>query len=177
MYQDAYLPLLLSVARTIQAPADSLKQLIQAESGWDPAAYNKSGAVGLLQFMPQTLKSMRLLPSDLDAAVPAAGAVPEEVKQKVREAFLLKYPTVESQLQGPVQQYLLKGAPYTTEQSLFLQVFYPAYRFVPTSLLFPAAVRNANPGIDTVQDYIDFVKKKPKPSLWRRLKARFSSAP
>ncbi len=148
-----------------------LQNVITLESGWDPQAMNaSSGAVGLIQFMPRTLKGMGLLSASVAALVPATGAVPSEAKDAVADDFFSKYPTAESQLAGPVVQYLKQYKPYPTEQSTYLAVFYPAYRFVSPDTAFPAAVQAQNPGIDTVQSYVDLVKKKPKSRpFWKRL--------
>lgn len=144
----------------IQNPA-WLDALINFESRWNPAAYNKvSGATGLIQFMPRTMKDLKLIPADISARIPNSGTVPEEIKQEARRAFLARYPDVASQMTGPVKQYLARYAPYPTEQSLYMAVFYPAYRNVPPTTAFNAAVRAQNPGIDTVQHYVDYVRKR-----------------
>lgn len=156
----AFHPALIDTAGKLQASPEDLHALIQAESAWNPAAYNPSGAVGLIQFMPQTLKDYGLLSAALAEKVPTRGEVPEEVKQEVRREFLAKWPTVEAQLRGPVLTYLSRYKPFPTRQSLYLSVFYPAYRNASPDTAFPANVRAQNPGIDTVQDYVDHVEKR-----------------
>jgi soluble lytic murein transglycosylase-like protein len=47
-----------------------------------------------------------------------------------------------------------------TEQNLYLTVFYPKYRNLDPNEPFPIEVRNANKGINTPQDYVDYVNKK-----------------
>lgn len=153
-------PALIDAAQVLGTAPEDLHALIQAESAWNPAAYNPSGAVGLLQFMPQTLKDYGLLSAALAEKVPTRGVVPEAVKQEVRKEFLAKWPTVEAQLRGPVVKYLSRYKPFPTRQSLYMAVFYPAYRNMPPDTAFPATVKAQNPGIDTVQDYVNHVEKR-----------------
>lgn len=151
---------LIEVAEKISANPEDLHALIQAESAWNPAAYNPSGAVGLIQFIPQTLKDFGLLSAGLAERVPSRGAVPEAIKQEVRKEFLAKWPTAEAQLRGPVVTYFSRYKPFPTRQSLYLSVFYPAYRNSAPDTAFPTSVRAQNPGIDTVQDYVNHVEKR-----------------
>lgn len=160
MWNETYRDLLNSVARGLGADPETLKNLIEFESGWNPLAYNPSGAVGLIQFMPATLRDMGLLPPSLLSLMPDTGIVSETAKQAIRKYFTETYPTIVSQLSGPVPKYLQRWKPFPTEQSLYMAVFYPAYRSASPDTLFPPKVRTANPGIDTVQNYVDFVKKK-----------------
>jgi hypothetical protein len=155
-----YPPALIDTAQKLGAKPEDLHALIQAESAWNPAAYNPSGAVGLIQFMPQTLKDYGLLSARLAEQVPTRGVVPEAVKQEVRREFLTKWPNAEAQLRGPVLTYLSRYKPFPTRQSLYLSVFYPAYRNSPPDTLFPANVQAQNPGIARVQDYVDHVEKR-----------------
>lgn len=114
--------------------------LIQFESAGNPAARNKiTGARGLIQFMHSTAK---------------------ELGYKDADDLYKKYPTFDSQLQTPVYNYLKKYAPFPTKQSLYMAVFYPAARSWPPAKLFSPLVRKQNPGIDTVQSYIDRVEKR-----------------
>lgn len=158
MSRSALVTAAASAAR-IQDPA-WLDALIMFESGWNPRAYNKvSGATGLIQFMPRTMKDFGFLPADLAARIPASGAVPDALKQEVRDAFLARYPTVEAQMQGPVAKYLARYAPYPTEQSLYMAIFYPAFRGASLTQTFPDTVQAQNPGITTVGDYVKKVRR------------------
>jgi hypothetical protein len=118
-----------------------LDGLIRFESGWDPAAENKiSGARGLIQFMPSTAKILGYRDAD---------------------DLVEKYPDIPSQLLGPVAAYFKLPAskgPWPTKQSLYMSVFYPAYRSVTPDTMMSSLVRSENPGIDTVQDYMNFVE-------------------
>jgi hypothetical protein len=119
------------------ADAAWLDRLIQFESRWNPLARNPiSGARGLIQFMPGTARNMGYASAD---------------------ALAESLPDAQQQLRGPVQNYLANYAPFPTKQSLYMSVFYPAARFWPPSDMFSARVRRQNPGIVTVQDYIDKV--------------------
>jgi hypothetical protein len=117
-----------------------LSALIQFESRGNPAARNtKTGARGLIQFLHSTAR---------------------ELGYKDADDLVKKNPTFDGQLAGPVYLYLKKYAPFPTKQSLYMAVFYPAARTWQPSRMFPANVTKANPGIYTVQDYIDFVERK-----------------
>lgn len=148
-----------AAAARVQDPS-WLDSLVMFESGWNARAYNAtSGATGLLQWIPRTMKAFGFLPADLAARIPSSGALSSSLKQEVRDAFLARYPTVEAQMAGPVKAYLAKYAPYPTEQSLYMAIFYPAFRSVSPSTAFPDSVRAQNPGIDTVADYVRKVKR------------------
>ena len=117
-----------------------LWSLIQFESGGNPAARNAiTGARGLIQFMHATAR---------------------ELGYKNADDLYTKNPTFDAQIRGPVYQYLKKYAPFQTKQSLYMAVFYPAARSWNPGTFFPAIVRKQNPGIDTVQNYIDRVERK-----------------
>ncbi len=161
-YNASYEPLLQAVASQLGMQRDWLYNVIMMESAWNPAAYNNSGAVGLIQFMPQTQKSMRLLSSTADNMVPSKGQVSEAAKQAARDDFMSKYPDVESQLQDPVLAYFKQYKSYPTAQSVYMAVFYPGvdsfYRFADPNTVFPDNVQAANPGIVTIADYINHVQ-------------------
>lgn len=130
------------VAGALSIPALWLKNLINFESGGNPQAVNKyTGARGLIQFMPSTAKAMGFKdPLDL----------------------VTQYPDYVSQLRGPVYAYFQMPGnkpPYPTEQSLYMTVFYPAFRNVSPLTPFPKNVQEVNPGIVLVQDYINKVKR------------------
>ncbi len=159
MYSSDYDSVLNAVAASLGMNPAWLYNVISLESNWDPDAYNKSGAVGLIQFMPKTLKDYGMLSTQLAAKIPT-GTVPEAVKQEVRNEFLAKYPDVVSQLQGPVQKYFKRYGSYPTEQSVYMTVLYPAYRNASLDTPFDAAVQAQNPGIKTVGDYVALVQSR-----------------
>lgn len=64
------------------------------------------------------------------------------------------YPSAAEQLRGPVLTYLSPYMPFPSEQSLYLAVFYPAARDWAIGRAFPQNVRDENPGIVTVSDYV-----------------------
>jgi hypothetical protein len=131
-----------STAARLGVPPDSLNKLIAFESAWNPLAKNPiSGARGLIQFTHKTAQGLGFLNAD---------------------DLVNKYPTVESQLAGPVLSYLSKYKPFGNPfpQSLYLSVFYPAYRFSSLNTEFSDTVKKQNPGIKYVGDYIAKVEKK-----------------
>lgn len=128
------------VAADLGIPALWLNREIAFESGWRPNAKNpSSSARGLIQFMNKTARSMGYASSN---------------------DLVAKHPTRESQLRGPVLDYLRKFMPFTTEQSLYLSVFYPAARHWGLEREFPADVQTWNPGIVTVRDYVEHVRRR-----------------
>nr|WP_281373353.1 transglycosylase SLT domain-containing protein [Kineococcus aurantiacus] len=54
-------------------PAGLLKAVAKQESGFNPAARSRAGAVGLMQFMPATARGLGLDPTDPFASIDAAG--------------------------------------------------------------------------------------------------------
>jgi hypothetical protein len=130
------------VASRLGVPPAALDKLIAFESGWNPQARNPvSGARGLIQFMHSTARNLGFKDAD---------------------ELIKKYPTVENQLYGPVLTYLSQFKPFGNPfpQSLYLSVFYPAYRRLPLDTIFPDAVQKSNPGIKYVGDYVAKVEKK-----------------
>jgi len=116
-----------------------LASLIQFESGSNPLAQNPfSSARGLIQFMNSTARSLGY---------------------KSANDLVDKYPDFDSQLSNPVKTYLSQYSPFPTEQSLYMSVFYPAARTWDPNRVFPPAVLAVNPGITTVQSYIDKVRR------------------
>lgn len=133
---------LKDVSYSLGVPADSLRKLIQFESSFNPLARNKiTGARGLIQFLHSTARSLGF---------------------KNADDLVLQYPDIESQLRGPVYKYLSQFKPFGSPfpQSLYLSVFYPAFRNYPLNAEFPAEVQKSNPGIRFVGDYVAKVEKK-----------------
>lgn len=131
-----------TVSKKLNVNSAWLWSLIQFESRGSPAARNPiSGARGLIQFLHSTAR---------------------ELGYKDADDLVEKNPTFDKQLSGPVLKYLAKYAPFSTPQSLYMAVFYPAARTWQPSRMFPAAVIDSNPGIYTVQDYINHVEGKGK---------------
>lgn len=141
---------LFDVSQALPVEPRKLAALIDFESRWNPRAKNPlSSARGLLQFMRSTAGDL-LSVHDVD-----------HDGDRDSVDLILQYPTVEAQLRGPVLEYLARYAPFPTDQSLFMAVFYPAARRWPLDRPFPEKVQAANPGIETVGDYVNHV--------WRRV--------
>lgn len=127
---------LSEVAFSLGVPVGWLYNLIRFETAgtFDPTIKNPySSARGLIQFLDSTAKGLGYLDS---------------------YNLVKMHPTFASQLRGPVSQYLTRFKPFPNKQSLYLSVFYPRYRNRPSSTPFPPSVQKANPGIDTVGDYV-----------------------
>ncbi len=127
--------ILADVAADVGTTPESLYRLIAFESKWDPQAKNpRSSARGLIQFIDDTA---------IWLGFPGGSA------QLIQE-----FPTVATQLNGPVREYLKRYGPFTDEFQLFMAVFYPAARTWPADQPFPANVQAVNPGIKTPADYV-----------------------
>jgi hypothetical protein len=132
---------LQDIALKLKIDPSWLWSLISFESKANPAARNKiTGARGLIQFLHSTAR---------------------ELGYKDADDLVKKHPTFDSQLKTPVYNYLKKYQPFPTKQSLYMAVFFPRARTWAPGTLFPSNVRRDNPGIDTVQDYINYVEGKP----------------
>lgn len=130
---------ILEISQRLGVDSSDLIRLIQFESGFDPQAKNPfSSARGLLQFTDATARSLGFEDS---------------------LHLVSSYPTVEDQLQI-VEEYLVQFYPFSGKQDLYMSVFYPKFRKVDPGTVFPHSVQSVNPGIVTVQDYIDRVEKK-----------------
>ena len=106
---------------------------------WDPAILNDTTkAAGIIQFMPDTARALGY---------------------KDQYDLLQKHPTIESQLLGPVLKYFKQFAPFPSEQSFYLSVFYPAYRYKSIDTTFSPLIQQQNPGIKTVGDYVAAVRR------------------
>jgi len=131
------------VASRLGVPGQWLDALINFETGGTYDVFVKnpySSARGLIQVLDSTAQN----------EFGAADSL----------ALSNKYPTFASYMENVVWPYLRKYMPYSDKQSLYMAVFYPAYRNSPPSTIFPESVRKVNPGITTVQDYIDFVDRR-----------------
>jgi len=131
-----------SVAADIGTTPEELAQLIAFESGFNPTIKNPlpdSTARGLIQFIDSTAQDLGFNNS-LD--------------------LVTKYPTVTTQLNTPVRNYLKKYAPYPTRQALYMAVFYPAAQYWPSDKEFPERVQSWNPGIKTPADYLRLATRK-----------------
>ena len=124
-----------ALATSLGVKSKDLLVLINFESGWNPDARNAiTVARGLIQFMPDTARSLGFTSAD---------------------ELVEKYPTRQAQLDGPVRQYFQRLKPFSgSAQDLFMSVFYPAARRWSLSTPFPAPVQKSNPGIRTPLDYV-----------------------
>ena len=137
--KESELKALSDVSQSLGISKDILWNLIQFESKWNPHAKNpNSSARGLIQFTDATARNLGYKDS-LD--------------------LVTKNNSIESQLYFPVLQYLSKFKPFTTKQSLYMSVFYPVARQWPLNKAFPDTVQKSNPGIKTVQDYVNKVER------------------
>lgn len=131
---------LIEVSRKLGIEPGTLDMLITFESKWNPKAANPySSAKGLIQFVNMTARDLGFASS---------------------QHLVNSYPTVIGQLKGPVYKYLAKHKPFRNDQSLFMAVFYPRAKNWPLHKEFPQYVQKVNPGIRTVNDYMQKVYKK-----------------
>jgi len=131
---------LSNLASKLRANKQDLFNLINFESGWNPQIKNPySSARGLIQFMDTTAKGMGYNGS---------------------KDLIDTHKTRIAQLEGPVYKYLKPYAPFPTQQSLYMAVFYPKFRKVSPYTEFSDRVKKVNPNINIVQDYVDKVNRK-----------------
>lgn len=136
--KDSELKALREVAASLGISQDVLWNLIQFESKWNPQAKNpNSSARGLIQFTDATARNLGYKDS-LD--------------------LVTKNSSIESQLYFPVLKYLSQFKPFTSKQDFYMSVFYPVARKWPLNKAFPDTVQKSNPGIKTVQDYVNKVE-------------------
>ena len=129
-----------SIADENGVKPETLVGIIQNESGWNPTIHNPtSSAKGLIQFMDATAKGMGYASS---------------------QDLVNQYPDIDSQLDGPVRDYYALYRPYNSDAAFILATFYPAWRNKPLDTVMPDNVRAANPGLDTLGDYVSRVQKK-----------------
>lgn len=130
------------VARRLGVPGSWLDGLINFETAgtYDPRIKNPySSARGLIQITDARARDIGYNDS-MDAVT--------------------RNPDFSSQMYNVVYPALKPYVPFENKQALYMAVFYPAYRDVPPDTAFPPNVRKVNPGIDTVQDYIDHVDRR-----------------
>lgn len=132
----------VDLADDMGADPGHLADLIQHESGWNPAAKNpNSSASGLIQFITTTADELGVTTSELRAMTV------EEQLPYVRAYFELPR--------------ISKHWPLTNEWDLYLAVFYPGYIGLELDEVFPSDVTNVNRS-RTPQDYVDAVRKSGK---------------
>ena len=137
-------------ARRIGTKPEWLDALINFETGGTYSTTIKnprSSAIGLIQLTNAPARDMGF--SDSTSAIEAHPDFKSQMFNIVVPYFQMK------KQQNGIDNYMKK-------QSLYMAVFYPAYWDWSPNTLFPAQVRNVNPGIDTPQDYINFVDKRIK---------------
>jgi hypothetical protein len=130
-------------AGVIGVPAAWLDAIINFETAgtYSVAARNPySGAMGLIQVTDTTARSV--------FHVTDSATLSEQ------------YPEFDEYMENVVVPYFKKYAPFPTRQSFYMSVFYPAYRNSPADTVFSERIQELNPGIVTVQDYVDKVDRR-----------------
>lgn len=129
---------IIEIATDLEVNPDDLIKLIDFESGFDPQAKNPySSARGLIQFVDKTARELGFQNS-LD--------------------LVTLHPTVKDQLQI-VYEYLARYYPFANSKELYLSVLYPTWRKKPLETVLPADIQLKNPGIVTLQDYVDKIER------------------
>jgi hypothetical protein len=143
-YPRAGLPLAREIVATAARLGTNpvwLAHLINFESAGQFSSSVKnprSGATGLIQFMPATAKGMGTTTAALSRLTPV---------QQMRW----------------VESYLRARGSLKTPQALYMAVFYPvAMQWSPTKR-FPSWVTKSNPGIYTPGDYVKKVEARARP--------------
>lgn len=126
---------IVRVANSVGANPYHLANLINFESGGSTSVYNRrgSGAVGLIQFIPPTARSL--------------GTSTDELS-KMNSSEQMQY----------VEKYLKQfGSNLNTEQKLYMAVFFPKWMHKDIDEPFPKWALEKNDGIRTPRDYIRMV--------------------
>lgn len=63
-YDGPWIDVARSAARRHGVPEDLFLRLVTQESGWDPEALSRAGAIGLAQLMPDTARLLGVNPQD-----------------------------------------------------------------------------------------------------------------
>ncbi|NCY03782.1 MAG: hypothetical protein EBX36_12970, partial [Planctomycetia bacterium] len=139
-----------------------LARVMWAESRMKPTAVNPtSGATGLIQFMPTTA-------GKLGTTTEALRGMTFLQQMRYVGDYLIKVAGGEW---VPGVQGLLD-----TQFKMAASVFYPAWTYRDPSTVLPENVRAANPGINTMGQYVDFVLRA-KPPGETVASARLPGAP
>lgn len=129
----------LEISKKLSVNPKWLWNLIHFESKWNPSAYNPlSSAKGLIQITDSSAR---------------------KIGYKDSYDAITRNKTRTDQLRNVVYPYLKRHTPFTTEQSLYMSVFYPAAKNWPETKAFPDSVLRVNPGIRTPLDYMKKVYK------------------
>ncbi|MGC8517905.1 MAG: lytic transglycosylase domain-containing protein [Steroidobacteraceae bacterium] len=109
--RGTYQPTVMAAAAKYGVPVPILNALIQRESGWDPDAVSKKGAIGLTQLMPGTAASLGVNPHNpVEAIYGGAHYLAEQYKRfGTWQAALIGYN------EGPTAY--AKGVRYPSAQS------------------------------------------------------------
>lgn len=153
-------PALVELGRQIDADPAWLANVIQWESRWNPAAYNRgSGASGLLQFMPATAKRLGTTTAEI------RGMTAAEQMRFIAAYFRPFSGRLRSQL------------------DTYMAVFYPAAVGKGPGYRFPARVEQQNPGIRVAADYARKANAVARltggdgpPSTWANVRTRLGLA-
>lgn len=130
---------LYQAAAAIGIPAQWLYNQIQEESGFNPAARNPyTNARGLIQFMPATARALGF---------------------KDENEIVSKFPTVEEQLLNPVVKYYKSFPAPKSENEFYMLTFFPKLKNAPLDTAFPDYVKKVNPGINTIRDFVNRVRR------------------
>lgn len=176
-YEDLFLPEVLELAETYQiSPEEAqaifdaaeavggegphLARVMWAESRMKPTAVNpSSGATGLIQLMPRS-----------------AAALGTSTAELRRMSFLDQMDFVLAYLYAVADGSWSGGepGPLDTQFKMAAAVFYPAWRNRDPRSILPGKVREANPGINTMGEYLGFVLDRKPPrknpeavTVWR----------
>jgi len=121
---------LVALGRVHGVDPATFANIINFESRWNTQARNKrSGATGLIQFMPKTAAGL--------------GTSTDEIQKM----------TAGQQIALVARFFLRHRGKLKSKYDVYMAVFYPSYVGQPPSTLFPENVRLANPGINTPEDY------------------------
>lgn len=134
---------LTEVATRLGTRPEWLKDLIRFETAGTYSTTIKnprSSARGLIQFIDRTARSLGYADS---------------------LNLVMRHQSFESQLKGPVYEYLKQYAPFPTEHSLYMAVFYPAARNYPADTPFKKIFSDRGAPSSGPGSYAQFIAQNP----------------
>lgn len=148
---EAWAIAVVATARTVGADPRHLARVIAHESRFNPQAqygypagppggkFLPGRATGLIQFIPSTA-------ARLGTSTEALFEMNFFTQMNIVRRYLLMVAAGEWTNDEP--------GLLDTQEKVALAVFYPAYRHLPPETPLPASARAANPGINTIGDYV-----------------------
>lgn len=145
---------IIEIAAKLGMQPQWLDSVIAFESGYNPKAMNPT------PYNLAKVQAGREAPKYARGLIQFIDSTAQELGFEDSKDLIDRLPDFSSQMDGAVYPYFRKQMPFTSEQDVYMSVFYPKYRKVAPDTLFPDTVRAVNPGINTPADYVAMVNKR-----------------